>query len=558
MHLATVAERNPLGRLQRQKPSSPAGFVAVILRAWRRMNDRRTYKYFRDLLAFRNAGDPVTMLKSICPGETDLLDPSIKARVKFRLGGSTWPPIILYKVFIRGPLCDVNSFAPRSYYNDNRVVRAGVSFPDFAGHEGRHVPTQQLRSNLGSIGKLAMAGAASQPRFDSSQSRVSGGVRVGKSVFGLTAAQPRGAAQASNRGSRAVSGNNNFVLFGVTSDQLDKTARPPTLLKPSAALSHATGRTSVPAATAAFGRAGSKSSMSRNSGGFSASLSASNDFGATTTVDRFETRYLSRKYANTSDAVVLQSADDLVPLNWYRRCDGELNGWRPVAAQVVEEADQDPRLRKRKELIQRYMTPDLGPSKRQAALQAKRSRRRWLLSLYTSGLAEDANAVDDTAGYTQPELQSPFGYEEQSVDSPAPDLDEHLNHLLSAMGVEIVADLSRDRQVGGNAGAAGDADRASDAMSVSTSASTSIGFTAPWSAPVDLPPDEIDALLQGSAGARDYMDGQTLARTRQATLHQREEQHLHDLAKDVRWKNAVDFDAYRKMWADIGSSKRPV
>ena len=34
-------------------------------------------------------------------------------RVRFRLGGTSFPPQIYYKIFTRAPLCDVGAFAPR-------------------------------------------------------------------------------------------------------------------------------------------------------------------------------------------------------------------------------------------------------------------------------------------------------------------------------------------------------------------------------------------------------------------------------------------------------------
>lgn len=59
----------------------------------------------------------LAQLKSIVPKETELLDPAVGARVRFRLSGDypVWPPAILFRIYLTAPLCDVNAFAPREY-----------------------------------------------------------------------------------------------------------------------------------------------------------------------------------------------------------------------------------------------------------------------------------------------------------------------------------------------------------------------------------------------------------------------------------------------------------
>lgn len=44
-----------------------------------------------------------------------LLDPAAKCHIRFRLGGEKFPPLIYYKIFTHGPLCDIGAFAPRDY-----------------------------------------------------------------------------------------------------------------------------------------------------------------------------------------------------------------------------------------------------------------------------------------------------------------------------------------------------------------------------------------------------------------------------------------------------------
>ena len=73
--------------------------VVKIQHLWRRYTNRRIYFYYRNLIKFRNAGDPALMLRCINPREAALFDQASGVHVRFRLGGSSFPPTILYKVF---------------------------------------------------------------------------------------------------------------------------------------------------------------------------------------------------------------------------------------------------------------------------------------------------------------------------------------------------------------------------------------------------------------------------------------------------------------------------
>ncbi|KAH9123789.1 hypothetical protein AeMF1_005336 [Aphanomyces euteiches] len=89
--------------------------VICIQSTWRCYTNRRIYRYYRDLINFRNSGDPMLMLRAINPSEASLLDASTNAQVRFRLGGSAFPPTIYYKIFTRGAVCDMNAFSPKDY-----------------------------------------------------------------------------------------------------------------------------------------------------------------------------------------------------------------------------------------------------------------------------------------------------------------------------------------------------------------------------------------------------------------------------------------------------------
>merc|ERR1719181_1997718 len=89
--------------------------ASVLQRSWRRYTNLRIYRYYKDLIAFRNSGDPRMMLKAINPLEAGLIDPAFGVHIRFRLGGHLFPPSIYYKIFTHNPLCDVGAFAPRDY-----------------------------------------------------------------------------------------------------------------------------------------------------------------------------------------------------------------------------------------------------------------------------------------------------------------------------------------------------------------------------------------------------------------------------------------------------------
>jgi len=83
--------------------------------AWRSFCNRRVFKYFKELICFKLKGAPADLLRSIIPNESDYLDRASGIHVRFRLGGSIFPPKVYFKIFTHRPLCDVNAFAPRDY-----------------------------------------------------------------------------------------------------------------------------------------------------------------------------------------------------------------------------------------------------------------------------------------------------------------------------------------------------------------------------------------------------------------------------------------------------------
>jgi len=89
--------------------------VLALQRAWRCYTNRQIFHYFRDMIRFREEGDPAELLRCINPKEAHMMDAAAKIHVRFRLGGSMFPPTIYYKIYTHGAVTDVNAFAPRDY-----------------------------------------------------------------------------------------------------------------------------------------------------------------------------------------------------------------------------------------------------------------------------------------------------------------------------------------------------------------------------------------------------------------------------------------------------------
>eukprot|EP00937_MAST-01D_sp_MAST-1D-sp2_P003462 g3462.t1 len=146
-------------------PQPTEAAARVLQRAWRRCTHLRIYRYFRDLLRFRNAGEPRQLLRAINPNEAGMLDAAAGVRVRFRLGGRRFPPTIFYKIFTQSALCDVGAFAPRDY------VRA----------RAEHKPLGGTRGGGGE------AGGGGAPAGEQ------GSIRVGGAFFDTTVGGGRGA-----------------------------------------------------------------------------------------------------------------------------------------------------------------------------------------------------------------------------------------------------------------------------------------------------------------------------------------------------------------------------
>ena len=107
----------------------------VIQRTWRRKSFRKVYHFYRDLIISATFADPKAILRAIEPNETAIFDGSMKAHVRLRLGGETFPPLILYKIYTFQSICDLACFAPRNYAS-NVIQRNIQDISNETAHTG--------------------------------------------------------------------------------------------------------------------------------------------------------------------------------------------------------------------------------------------------------------------------------------------------------------------------------------------------------------------------------------------------------------------------------------
>ncbi|KAI9333705.1 hypothetical protein BDR26DRAFT_921236 [Obelidium mucronatum] len=116
-HLGREAKAAMIRKAERAdyKTSTYVKAVVKIQIAWRSFAARKVYHFYKNLIQFREAGSPSALLKYVNPKESKLIDTSCGIHVRFRLGGTHFPPTIYYKIFVHHKLVDMNAFSPRDY-----------------------------------------------------------------------------------------------------------------------------------------------------------------------------------------------------------------------------------------------------------------------------------------------------------------------------------------------------------------------------------------------------------------------------------------------------------
>ncbi|KAF6254812.1 hypothetical protein COO60DRAFT_1703123 [Scenedesmus sp. NREL 46B-D3] len=150
------AARQKDAQRQRQQAQAAAAAGAARLNsaartiqdAWRRFSSRRIFRYYRDLIKFREAGEPRQMLRCINAREAVLVEPAAGLHVRFRLGGSSFPPLVFYKIFTHRPVTDIGAFGPRNYAAESDAMHGAAALhtkPDAAPAAGSAAPRNKQR-----------------------------------------------------------------------------------------------------------------------------------------------------------------------------------------------------------------------------------------------------------------------------------------------------------------------------------------------------------------------------------------------------------------------------
>uniref|UniRef100_G3NBU8 Uncharacterized protein n=1 Tax=Gasterosteus aculeatus aculeatus TaxID=481459 RepID=G3NBU8_GASAC len=111
------------------------GAARVIQRTWRSHVNREVFKYFKELISHCNQQDPRGILKTVNPREAQLMDAAAGVFIRIRLGGTTFPPNVYYKIFTHAPIVDLCASSPKDYTK-----------PDLQKHADNGRPLMQDRS----------------------------------------------------------------------------------------------------------------------------------------------------------------------------------------------------------------------------------------------------------------------------------------------------------------------------------------------------------------------------------------------------------------------------
>lgn len=140
-HRNMKRHRNRSKRFYKTKLDHCAGKIQSV---WKCFVQRRIFRFFVSLIRFREQGDPALMLKCIDLGEACMMDRAAGLHVRFRLGGSVFPPVILFKVFTHNNVADVCSFAPKDYARARK--EASITASPSAVHNKKKAPVTDRSS----------------------------------------------------------------------------------------------------------------------------------------------------------------------------------------------------------------------------------------------------------------------------------------------------------------------------------------------------------------------------------------------------------------------------
>lgn len=140
---AALREQQQATAAQNTAASRTYKAARAIQDSWRSYRNRRIFRFYRDLIKFREAADPRQLLRSINAPEASLVEPAAGLHIRFRLGGSSFPPILLYKVFTHRPVTDICAFGPRDYAAEAAASKPTAAAATISHKQPAAAPTQQ-------------------------------------------------------------------------------------------------------------------------------------------------------------------------------------------------------------------------------------------------------------------------------------------------------------------------------------------------------------------------------------------------------------------------------
>ena len=85
--------------------------------------------------------------------------------VRFRLGGSCFPPLLFYKIYTRRPIADIGTFCPRDYANE-ALLSPALLFNKRQKMEGTVAGATTVSGPAGAPSPAAVSHTCAQPVFE--------------------------------------------------------------------------------------------------------------------------------------------------------------------------------------------------------------------------------------------------------------------------------------------------------------------------------------------------------------------------------------------------------
>ncbi|XP_034265501.1 protein MFI [Pantherophis guttatus] len=110
-----ISPKNLIELFDDEKEEKREKAAHIIQKTWKKWLDMGVFEYYKELIGFKQYGEPCHLMKYIEPREAEFLDAAAGVHIKFRLGGEKFPPSIYYKIFTHRPIVDLCANSPKDY-----------------------------------------------------------------------------------------------------------------------------------------------------------------------------------------------------------------------------------------------------------------------------------------------------------------------------------------------------------------------------------------------------------------------------------------------------------